>query len=45
MGFLKKMNFFSKKMKKNLEIKKKCLPLHPVTVNADVAQLARAADL
>ena len=37
--------FFEKKFEKNLHIRKKFVPLQLDTVNADVAQLARAADL
>ena len=36
---------FWKKFPKNLEVKKNVVPLHSEMVNADVAQLARAADL
>ena len=37
--------FFEKKFAKNLQVKKNVVPLHSEMVNADVAQLARAADL
>ena len=36
---------FEKKFAKNLQVKKNVVPLHSEMVNADVAQLARAADL
>ena len=39
------LKIFWKKFAKNLEIKKMFVPLHSEMVNADVAQLARAADL
>ena len=44
-SLIERTNFFRKKFAKNLHIRKKFVPLQLDTVNADVAQLARAADL